>query len=303
MKKLITILGVISMMVFITYSCKKTGGNINPLSDVKNLGVGSYLVLDSNINLNFNFAQINTSTVGIIVHEYPNGEPVDHIDVYAALGSTYDTTQWHKIKTIPYSKGVQITCTGAELGTALGVDPTTFAPGSFYTFYTRIFTKSGKQYDVNNTGNNSGSGLVTGAYYYSAFFFVAYITCPFTGGMTGSYTVIADDWVDWFPGDHVMVTDGPGPNQINLSAIYPNGGTVINPLVVDIDPATGTASVPKTVYGRYGGPSSTQYSAEGTGANDVAGYVFSCTGFITLTLDQQGGGTDYGPSRLILQKD
>ncbi|MBN8855942.1 MAG: hypothetical protein BGO55_15580 [Sphingobacteriales bacterium 50-39] len=303
MKKLIILAISIAGLVLVINSCKKTGGNINPLSDIKNLTVGSYLVLDSTINLNFDNTAMATSTVGITVSGYKNGEAVDHIDIYAASGSTYDTTQWHKVKTVSYTgKGTKLTVSGTELSAALGVSTTSYTPGSYYTFYNRLFTKSGKQYDVNNTGNNSGSGLVTGPYYYGAFYFTTYIVCPFTGGMTGTYKVIVDDWADWSAGATVQVTDGPGANQINLSQVYPGGGTVINPLVVNVDPTTGTASIPKVTFGRYGGPSSTQYTAEGTGANDVAGYVFSCTGYITLTIDFQGGGTDYGPNRLILQK-
>jgi hypothetical protein len=303
MKKLIIIAISIVSLVLINNACKKTTGHINPLSDIKNLGVGSYLLLDSTINLNFDNTNMATSTVGILVSQYKNGEAVDHVDVYAASGATYDTTLWHKIKTVSYTgAGTKLTVSGTELAAALGVPVNSFVPGNYFTFYTRLFTKSGKQYDVNNTGNNSGSGLVTGPYYYSAFFFTAYITCPFTGNMAGTYKVIVDDWVDWQPGDLVQVTDGPGANEVNLSQVWPNGGTVIQPLVAKVDPATGTASVPKVTFGRYGGPSSTQYTAEGTGSGDVAGYVFSCTGYITLTMDVTGGGTDYGPTRLILQK-
>jgi hypothetical protein len=94
-----------------------------------------------------------------------------------------------------------------------------------------------------------------------------------------------------------------GVNQINLNEVYPNGGVVIEPLLVNIDPVSGTATIPKVTYGRYGGGSSTQHIAKGAGDNDVAGYVFSCTGFITLSINQSdNGGGDYGPNKLILQK-
>jgi hypothetical protein len=139
--------------------------------------------------------------VGITVSQYPNGEAVDHILIFATPGTNYDTTQWHLVKQVPYTgNGTELSLTGAELGQALGVDPTTFAPGSFYTFYTRVVTKSGKSYDVNSTGDNGGGGLVTGTYYYSAFSFTAYIVCPFVAPVAGTYEVIRDDWADWEPG-------------------------------------------------------------------------------------------------------
>lgn len=305
MKKTIIILIGVASLIGFGISCKKTGGNINPLSDISNLALGSYLVLDSTLNLNFDNTNIATSTVGITVSYYKGGEPVTSILLYAAAGSTYDTTKWHLIKTVAYSgSGTKLTVNGTELSTALGVPSSSFTPGSYYTFYTRIVTKSGKTYDVNNTGNNAGSGLVTGPTYFSAYFFTAYITCPFTGGMAGKYEVIADDWADWSAGAEVTVMDGPGANQIDLSKVYPGGSSsvVVNQhLVVNVDAATGTASIPKVNIGSYSS-GGTQYTAEGGNANDVAGYVFSCTGYITLLIDFSANGGDLGTYRLILQK-
>ncbi|MDE3235697.1 MAG: hypothetical protein KGO81_07065 [Bacteroidota bacterium] len=288
-------------------SCKKTGANINPLSSVSNLGIGSYLTLDSTLNQNLNYASLSTSTVGIMATQYPNGEAISSVIVYAVQGTSYDTTKWKKVKTINYTgPKTAITVSGSELATALG-GAGAISPGSNYTFYNRIVTKSGKTYDVNNTGNNSGSGLVTGAYYHSAFSFSAYVVCPFVGPVAGTYKVLRDDWADWNPGDLVQVTDGPGPNEVNLSQVWPNPayGTMVNPLVVDVDPASGTATVKKVNFGNYGG--GYNMTAVGTGANGLAGYVFSCTGYITLTMSvvanaTGGNGYNNGPTKLILQK-
>jgi hypothetical protein len=48
-------------------------------------------------------------------------------------------------------------------------------------------------------------------------------------------------------------------------------------------------------------------NAVGTGANDVAGYFFSCTGYITLNMSvianaSGGNGYNNGATNLILQK-
>lgn len=303
MKKLLIILFAVCAAFTALNSCKKTGGNINPLTDIKNLAVGSYLVQDSVINANLN-ALSSTSKVGIVVHQYPLGETVDRILLFVTPGNNTDTLQWKLVKTVPYTAGstAALSATTAELATALGIPASTITPGSTFTFFPRAVTKSGKTYDINNAGDNGGGGLITGPAYKSAFSFTAYVVCPYTGNMGGSYKVIKDEWADWAAGDIVQVTDGPGANQINLSQVYPAGGTVINPLLVNIDPTTGTASIPKVVYGRYGGPTSVQYTAQGSGSGDVAGYVFSCTGFITLSINQSGGGSDYGANRLILQK-
>ena len=303
MKKFLIIIFTVFAAFAALNSCKKTSGNINPLTDIKNLAIGSYLVQDSLVNANLN-SQSSSSKVGIVVHQYPLGEVVDHILLYTTIGTSTDTLLWKLVKSVPYTAGstAALTTTTAELATALGIPASSIAPGTVFTFFPRAVTKSGKTYDINNAGDNGGGGLITGPAYKSAFSFTVYVVCPFTGGMAGTYKVIRDDWQDWVPGDMVDITDGPGANQINLSQVYPNGGTVISPLLVNVDPVTGTAKIPKVVYGRYGGPTSVQYTAQGSGAGDVAGYVFSCTGFITLSINQSGGGSDYGANKLILQK-
>ncbi len=280
-------------------SCKKTDGNINPLTDIKNLKVGSYLVQDSTINANLNSTS-STSTVGIVVHQYPAGETVDKILLYATLGTSTDTLKWKLVKSIPYTDGAStpLTATTAELAAAFGVAASSLTPGSVFTFFTRAVTTTGKTYDINNAGDNGGGGLITGPAYKSAFSFTVYIVCPFTGGMTGDYKVVKDEWNDWAAGDVVHITDGPGANQINLDEVYPNGATLLNPIIVNIDPITGTATIPVVTYGQYG---SDKYTAQGAGDNDVAGYVFSCTGFITLNIEHSGGGGS-DVYKLILQK-
>ena len=301
MKKILIIVFILSGIISFTNSCKKTDDSVNPLSDVKNLGVGSYLTLKSTSNLNFNYSALSTSTVGIVVDQKLDGDPVTQVVIYARKGASYDTTTWKKIKTVPFvSGGTTLSVTGAELAAGLGVSLGSFSAGDFYTFYNRVITAGGKQYDVSNSGNNNGSGIVTGTFYNAAFLFTAYITCPFTGNMAGNYKVIADDWQDWNPGDIVQVTDGPGANQVNLSQVWPNiaYGNVIMPLLVNVDPATGTAKVPLTSFGAY--PTAT--SAKGSGSGDVAGYVFSCTGYITLTMKVVYGTSNQGNLRLILQK-
>jgi len=304
MKKLLIIIISAASLVFIANSCKKTGGAINPLSDVKNLAVGSYLVRDSTINLNLDNSKILTSTVGVTVSYYKGGEAVDHILLYCTSGASYDTAKWHLVKTVPYSgSGTKLTVNGQELATVLGVDPSSFVPGDSYTFYTRLVTKTGRTFDVNNTGNNAGSGLVTGPTYFSAYYFTTYITCPFVGPVAGSYKVLVDDKADWAEGDIVQVTDGPGVNQINLSQVYPHGpnSVVDKPLIVNINPVDGTAKIPNVSIGSYSA-GGVVYTAVGGNENDVAGFVFSCTGYITLLIDFSAGDKDLGTYRLVLQK-
>lgn len=301
MKKTLYLFVIISM-ILAAGACKKTGKDANSLSDVSILGTGTYLVLDSTVNLNMNYSTIATSSVGIQVEQYKNGKPIDHIVVYVATSATYDTTKWHLVKSIPYTgKGTAISVTGTELAAALGTTPASLTPGSSYFFYNRAVTKTGEFWDVSNTGYaNDQTNLISGSNYHGAFSFTANIVCPFVAPMGGTYKVIYDDdWADNADGSLVQVTDGPGTNQLNISQVWPNPsyGSVVNPLYIVVDPATGVATVPSGItWGDYGA-----YKAStGTGSS---GNVFSCTGLISVKIHIiLTGYGDYGYNKLILQK-
>lgn len=276
-------------------SCKKSAVQ-NPLADVANLGIGSYITLTETVNLNFSF-NTPTSTVSIKVTEYGDANNVDKIVLYVVQGSNGDPAAWKKIKTVPYTgPGTVLSATSQEVATALGVTVASLSPGNFYTFYNQIITKDGKTFDLSNTLG----ALENNSNYNAVFRWQAFITCPFVGPVGGNFRVVQDDWQDWAPGDVVSVLDGPGANQINLRNVWPNPayGSVVNPLIVNIDPATGTAKVPLVTFGAY----SPLATARGAGAGDVAGYVFSCTGFITLNLAVTYNGSSQGNLKLVLQK-
>lgn len=293
MKKILIFLSLAFLVIGI-YSCKKTG-EANPLSDINNLGIGSYPTLVSNGNLNFNF-NTPASKVDIKIDKY--GEDVEKVILYVVAGSNSDPATWKKIKSIPFTgTGTVLSATSLEVATALGVTVASLSPGNFYTFYNQIVTKTGKIYDLSNVGNALGSN----SNYNAVFYWTAYITCPFVGPVGGNYKVVYDgDWQDWNSGDVVVVTDGPGANQINLSKVWPNPayGNIVNPLLVNIDPATGAAKVPLVTFANYGALA----TAQGAGAGDVAGYVFACTGYITLTMNVKYNGSPQGALKLILQK-
>lgn len=281
---LFTLLGLLFLA-----SCKKSEVT-NPLADYKNLSVGSYITLDSTINLNFSYNTPN-SEVGITVNQY--GSEVDSINVFVVKNSNSDPTQWKLVKSVKFTgKGTKLAATAGEVATALGIAVSEMEPGNYFTFYNRVVTKDGRRFDISNTPG----ALESNSNYKTAFRWQAYVTCAFTGNMAGSYTVIQDDWADWSPGDIVTVSDGPGPNQIDLSEVWPNPayGDVVDHLVVDVDPANGSASLTTVNFGDYGSIAK---------ATEASGYVFSCTGFITLTIHLYYGGTDYGDYKLVLQKN
>jgi hypothetical protein len=292
MKKVLILLS--TAIVLFTASCKKTGVQ-NPLADVENLSVGSYLTLVQNVNLNLSY-NVPTSLVSIKVDNY--GADVDKINLYVVKGANSSPAVWKLIKTVSYAgAGTVLSATSQEVATALAVTVADLTPGNFYTFYNEVITKDGRKFNISNGGN----ALVSNSNYNASFQWQAYVTCPFSGPIAGNYKVMQDDWADWSAGDIVAVTDGPGANQVNLSAVWPNPayGDISSPLIVNVNPADGTAKVPSTPFGvNYPG------TAVAVGANegDVAGYVFSCTGFITLTMKVTYNGSSQGNLKLVLQK-
>ncbi len=297
MKKIVNLLGIAAVLLF-AVSCKKTDMT-NPLGSIDNFGKGAYITLNSNINLNLNYAQVATSKVGVKIDQYNNGNDVDKIKLYVVAGSNIDATKWKLVKTVTYTgNGTELSATGTEIGTALGVPPSSLSPGTFYTFYNQIITKSGETYDINNTN----SALESGSFYNACFRWTASVVCPFVAPMAGTYKVVQDDWQDWSPGDLVQVTDGPGANQLNLGKVWPNaayGNVTATPLVVTVDPATGTATIPASPAGVFW---ATGYPGSASTGAGSTGLVFSCTGRISLSIRLLYNGGDQGFNKLILQK-
>ncbi|HET9057338.1 MAG TPA: hypothetical protein VFN30_10890 [Chitinophagaceae bacterium] len=278
-------------------SCKKKGDEANPFSDVKNLGVGSYLILNKVIGKNIDFTNFNASQVGIEVDRYPGGEEVDRIEIYVVKGASVDASKWKKVKTVTFTgPNTKLTVTGAEMATAFGLTPADFPPGSSYTFYNRLFTKSGKAYDVTNTGNNGGSGLITGSYYSSAFTFSAFVICAWTQASTDGtvWTIDEDGWEDFAPGSQFTMQNGPGANQVTMVGVYPTS-YMHKDVVLDINPATGEVTIAKQAYGGYSN-GGTIYSAEGSG------YIFSCSDKLDLSVTHTSPGSNFGAFKFVAHR-
>jgi hypothetical protein len=288
-RKLLSIIAIAAFAVTM-YSCKK--GEV--ISDVETLGAGAYVTKVKVNNLQINYASIATASVSVVVKEY--GKSLEKIVLYVTKGSpNYDRTKWKKIKEVPYSGETELKATAAEIATALGVPINDLTPGTSYTLYNQCVTKDGEIHDAANT-NGGYQGISN---YNMLMTWQAVVICPFVAPIAGTYKVIQDDWVDWQPGDLVTVTDGPGANQVNISAVWPNPayGTIVNPLYISVDPATGTATVPSGItWGNYGAYT-TQTS---TGSS---GFVFACTGTINVSIHVLAPPFgDQGFLKLVLQK-
>src|SRR5690242_14106462 len=101
MKKIIISPILVAVICLLGASCMKKDIN----GDSKNLISGSYITLDSVISENLDFSN---PTAAVSIKVGSKGSPVASVDIYVAKNAddSRDTTQWVKIKNVPYSDGV-----------------------------------------------------------------------------------------------------------------------------------------------------------------------------------------------------
>jgi len=284
-KNIIAFLSIAILLASGLSSCKK--GVIN--GDSKDLIQGSYLTLKQKINTNLNFS-VPTATVSIITGAY--GSPIASVNIYLATGGELDTKKWKLIKNVPFADSATLVVTTAEISAALA--PAVITPGNQYTLQNEVVTKDGRKFSAANTPTNYTSFPA----YNIAFSWKATAVCSFSqASSVGTYKVVYDgDWVDYKTGDIITVTAGPDANSIQFLA-YPSevlgGGTNRQPWIVKVDPATGGATVADQLAGNYGSV---------VARVKATGFVFSCTGLITLSVDVNYGGAIYAAQKFTIQK-
>lgn len=286
MKKiLIALTGVFLVCVI---SCKKS----TLPQDVSTLREATYLTLTSATNTNIDYSQRNTASVEIKVGSV-GGPEVDKVVVYAVIGADLDPAKWKKVKEFPYSNGVALTLKATEIAAALGVNIDDLEPGTVLTMYNEAVTKDGQKFSLANITTDFESQ----APYNMAMRWTVSVVCPFNAAQSaGTYKVVYDnDWADFNVGDDIVVTAGPGANQISMLA-YPSPafGSNRKPIVIDVS-ATGIATIKSQVFGDY--PGAPDCKIKGSGI------VFSCTGFISLTNTITAAGSDYAGLKFIIQKN
>jgi hypothetical protein len=180
-----------------------------------------------------------------------------------------------------------------DVATALNQPLTDFTPGAQIILRNKITSTDGQVWSADNTSNLSG-GLLSGTAFQNLLADVTvFVTCPFVASdAVGNYHIVRDDWVDFNPGDPVTVSMIDATHiQINE---YPATSYQHAPLVITIDPNSGAATVEKQYSGGYGS-SQLEYSAG-------SGFVFSCVGYITVTLNFTVNGGAYNGYTLIVSK-
>jgi hypothetical protein len=284
MRRIIT---SISLLAIIAYgsSCKTE----DIVQDVTTLGVGSYVKLVSKNDGIIDATNPAGTSASVKVSEY--GPEQEKVVVYVSKGTrTPDRSKWVLVKEVPASaaREYDISVTGAEIATALN---TTLAPGDIYTIYNSVITKDGGRFDLGNINSE-----VAGSPNYNfALTFQATVVCPFIpADAAGTYTITTDGW-DGATGETAEIT--ATANSATVTYMFPYAAPPgVNPVVVTVNPATGSATVAKQTYGSYG-TGFENFTAQGTG------FFFSCTGFLDLNLQHiSGGGTNYGNYILRMKK-
>lgn len=284
MRRIITSICLLASISYIS-SCKTE----DIVQDVETLGTGSYVKLVSKNDGIIDATNPAGTSATIKVSEY--GPKQQKVVVYVSKGTrTTDRTKWKQVKEVPATdaKEYDITVTGAEIAAAMG---TTLAPGDIYTLYNSCITADGGRFDYGNI-NTEVAGNPN---YNMALTWQATVVCPFIpSAAAGTYTITFDNW-DGATGETAAVTATANSATITYAFPYaiPPG---VNPLVLTVTPTTGAVTVAKQTYGSYG-TGFENFTAQG------AGFFFSCTGFIDLSLQHvAGNGTNYGTYVLRMKK-
>lgn len=299
-------LAFISIFVAGLVSCKKDGTD-QLTGDVSELGQGAYIRLDKTTNAVIDFTNIAGSNLAINVSLL--GKECDSIVTYVSTDGTQTFANWRRIKATPVTgPTATISVTAIQLAAALGVNPVTlFQAGNTYTMYNEAITKEKQKFSAINTNTE----YVTNGNYSQGFFWKATVGCPFNPGpFTGTFTVLQDDWADFYNPETIPVTPGPAANQISIAG-FPRAVPLPNPnasgepaygvrtanTIVSVDLASGLATVALQTIGNYTG------FPAGSARVAGKGFVFACTQTIDLSLDvTYTTGLVFRANRLLLKK-
>ncbi len=254
-------------------------------------------------------ANLATARVGVKVRQWGENQ-INTVNIYVVRNTDANQANWKFIKKYTIAPGdtsyFDIYVTAQEIATALNLqlnaNTGNFAPGSIFTCYVEVITAAGKKFTTNNS-NFTGTGA---NFYYPIFTFRASVVCPYIPAqMPGNYKVIEDGWDDWPAGTILNnIVSATTATSLSLLNVFPNpayGGNSPQPVVVNINPVSGVATVTNQTYGNYG---ATPIALTTSGS---ANFVYSCTGTITLLMRHHVPGSPnsvYGgqPFQLTLVK-
>lgn len=293
MKRILSIISVAALLLL--FGCKK--GDINGAFESQS--TGSYLTRVAVGNNIINYSNLAGSKVDVTVKQY--GNPIDKVKIFVSKGAaTTNTAIWKAVKEVPYSgDNTKLEVTAGEIASALGIPVTGLETGATYTLYNQVISKDGGKWDI----SNMNSTFYGGPNYNMLMTWQAVVVCPFDpaawGGVGGTFSarVLEDGWADYSPGDIITGIQITSATQIRFPAIFLTSPA--RPVNVTINASTGAATVASQDYGDYPSFGIFNIKAASQGTNN---WVFSCANLITLTLNHNAAGTNYGTYILRLQK-
>lgn len=283
--------------------------NLDPWKefDSPNGAVISYTTIVSSI---INFSNIQTSAYEADLADLNNS--VAKYELFVVYNR--DTAAFETITSFP----AKLTIQAPEIITALNAANRTikdavsglersyviadFKAGDRVDCFATVTDKNGVVYPVTKIGND----LLTNPGMRTMHRFLFYISCPFNQAeAAGTYFVTADQWGDYTIPSTIPMTVTATANTVTIKGLYSNawvGSTNFKDydVVVTVNTANGIATVAaQEAYNTAWWPASW-----GIASVDGSGFVFSCSGTITLNLQHRvaAGTFTGGPYNITLQK-
>jgi hypothetical protein len=261
-----------------------------------NGAVVSWSSINSSI---INFADINNSAYDVDLIDISGN--VDEYELFVVYQG--DTAAFETITSFPANLDI----TAAELVTAFTnagftLDVNDFSAGDRVDCFATVTDKNGVVYEVTDIGND----LLTNPGMRTMHRFNFFFSCPFDPAEAeGTYFVTFDEWGDYATPSTIPMTVTADATSVTVEGLYSNawigvGGHQDYDVKIDINVANGIATVAaQPAYSTAWWP-----STFGVASVDGTGFVFSCSGTITVDLQHRvsAGTFSGGPYTITLQK-
>ncbi len=275
----------IALIMFLA-SCSTEEKTVDDVID--NVGRGSILRTLAVPSPTFDFNDTSSQwTVTLEEQDSEDGVLFSEVEVYVQLLSTNGNSEEMLVKTIPaseFSDGpfglprADVSLTLSSVLSTLGLQSGDFASEDQFNIRLNLKLTNGQTF-TNTDVNPNISG---GQFFQSPFNYRAQFFCALTDAsiFNGDYTVVADAWADYAPGDIIPVALGDDPYTFRiLSTKNPFiNNTDTSYIEVTINPEDGSVTAASNESFDYGVP----IDVLGVGS------VGTCTGDINLVLNFVG---------------
>ncbi|WP_299900895.1 hypothetical protein [uncultured Aquimarina sp.] len=199
-----------------------------------------------------------------------------------------------------------LSITAADLAAALGVTVPDLGPGDQFDFFVEITGNDGTVF--NGLDETQFLGDINNPGLQQALVYTTFISCPFTvEEAVGTYTITNDVWGYEASGSdgQFEVIAGPGPNEITMvnpfEHVNPATGEQDYNVVISVDPNSGIATIARQEAwhcDNFGCP-----YGQGFIETRGTGFLFACTGTLTITARASVGIGGWSPAAFVANKN